>query len=101
MQRKLALAVLVVALACHRNHFQAGTIQRCEGDNALLVHNRSNSALDVFFSSPRSKKAELLGLADVGDTELPMPPMYTMQGYKFEARRHTANGKALGSSVGP
>lgn len=71
----------------------------CDGDNGLVVYNHSNSAVDVYFTAPKWKKAEFLGLADIGETELPMPPMYTMQGYRFEARRHTANG--FGASIGP
>jgi hypothetical protein len=98
---RAAVVLLVVGLACHPSHYQAVTLPRCDGDNTLLVSNASNSAVDVYFSAARSKKSQLLGLADVGETELPMPPMYTMQGYQFEARRHSDKGKSLGSSVGP
>ena len=96
-----AVAPLLIALACHPSHYQAVRVATCDGDNALVVQNHSNGAVDVYFTAPKWKKSEFLGLADVGETELPMPPMYTMQGYRFEARRHTANGGIGGLSVGP
>lgn len=90
---RILIALLVVAMGCHRGHYQAVRVQRCDGDNALLISNASNTAVDIYFSAAGSKTSDFLGEAAVGDTELPLPPMFTNQGYRFEARRRDATPK--------
>jgi hypothetical protein len=88
-------------MACHRCHVQAVKDPRCDGDNVLLVYNHSSGPVDVYYGAPKWKKTEFLGTADVGDTELPMPPVYSTQGYRFEARSRSGKRIDLGATVGP
>ena len=98
---RAAVVLLFAALACHRGYYQAVKDPRCDGDNVLLVNNHSTGPVDVYFSAPKWKKSEFLGTADVGDTELLMPPMYSTQGYRFEARSRTGSRINLGATAGP
>lgn len=98
---RAAVVLLAVTSACRPSHFQSVTRPRCDGDTGLLVSNASNTSVDIYYSAARSKKSQLLGLVDVGETELPMPPVFSGQGYQLEARRHSVKGKKLSSSIGP
>lgn len=101
MQRSAAVVLLVAALACHRGHTQLVKNPRCDGDDVLVVYNHSRGAVDIYYSAPKWKKTEFLGTADVGDTELLLPPLYSTQGYRFEARSRSGNRIDLGATAGP